>query len=164
MSTTTWHAIRDAYASAIVALTPTLLAGRERTFERCPKRRELKPWALETNNSAVFRKFEFVRRGPQTNAGHLASDEKRVLQRADLTVAYPTDPAFYGKSEIDDLEKAMLADANQLADALFTPGNFRAGQSIQNVVPQEPDRANPGVWFQTISCELVYTVAQDLGF
>ena len=161
---TTWHAIRDAYASAIVALAPTDLGGPGRTFRRCPLRFELRPWALREKGSQVFRTFELVRRGDAVNAGHLASDEERIMEPVELTVAYPVLPADYGDEEIDDLEKLVRADAQQLKDTLFSPGNYRSGQSTQRVTILALDRGDTNVWFQSIRLELVYVVAQDLSF
>lgn len=157
-TTTTYDAIRDNYIAKLMALTPTILS--ELKFQRNQWDEQLRD-AAAGNGSSAIRVFEFQR----GKAEEPPYEDPQAFERNEqmlLLVAYPTLLAFYGRDDLDDVEKVMRRDAAQIRDCIFSGGNYLAGQSAAFVEIMTPDRADPRVWFQQFTISLIYTESQTL--
>lgn len=163
MATTTWDLIRARFAGTTTArgvleqLTPTLAS--DKPWRRAARRNvAIRDWAK--GNSGEFRSYTWTRSG---SAGEPEVFASEILRReeATLTVAYPILHALYGVEDDDSVESLIRGDARQLRDALLSPGNLISG--LQAVLPviQPPERGEK-VWFQDITCTLVYFEAETL--
>lgn len=163
MATTTWDLIRAQFAGTTTArgvlegLTPTLAS--DKTFRRAPRKNlEIRNWAQ--GNSGEFRAYTWTRTGEAGEPEIFASE---ILRRetASLVVAYPMLLAYYGTEDLDSVESLIRGDARQLRDALLSPGNLISG--LQAVLPTilPPERGEK-VWFQELSCTLIYFEGETL--
>ena len=162
-TTTTFHAIRDNIAGLIRAIAPEFMAAEGQGFNLVPDRRDLRKLAA-TPTSALFRMFE-VRRHPDRAPEEPPWMDPSAYERNEwlrITVAYPVLPEMYGADRDDDIEKVMASDASLIRDAVFSPGDYVAGQSLARVSIGAPDTADDRVWFQILDVQLTYTKSQTL--
>lgn len=156
--TTTYAAIRDNYIRLIEAITPTLLS--QLAFRRGLRRQELEVWA-DGAGSAAFRKFEIRQASGSADPNLLDPTALERHEEAVILLAYPVLPALYGTDDLDEMEKVMRSDAHQVRDAVFSPGNYLAGQYAAFVEIEEPDRGDR-VWYQPLRVTLMYLESQTL--
>lgn len=159
LTTTTFAAIRDTYATALASGTPDLVPDRK--LVRAKQSVRLRDWPAVATE-AGFRAFEITRSGGEEPP---LLDPAAYLRQEVLTVtaAYPLLLAIYGAADLDDVEKLIRSDARQIRDGLLAAGNYTSGQ--QGAIPlslPEPERDNPEVWFQSISVTVYYYEAQAL--
>ncbi|SRR6266540_702334 len=162
-TTTTFGAIRNQIVSVIEALTPATMNRAEDKFRRCPDKRQLlETWAIAHASDGCFRKFDLRRSGDLTDPEVL--DPSAIMRRelATLTMAYPVAPALYGPNDLDSMEDVIASDAQQVRDAVFSPGNLLTGQIASIVTIHDVDRADESVWFQRFTLEIIYYHAQTL--
>jgi hypothetical protein len=154
-ASTTYDAIRDSYITLLERATPYELPTH--AYRRAPRRYDLLEWAASVG-SASLRAFEMVRgeddieEPEHEGTGTLERDEVMTI-----TVAYPVLPALYGADELDDLECVMRSDVRRIREVVQSGSNFLAGQSRGHVTPNEPDRTDDRVWFQSFRVELTYS-------
>lgn len=165
--TTTFSAIRDNYVGTdsavgiIPALTPSA-SPPDTQFRLCDPSFRLRDFVRRAGGSTCFRLFEFVPSSLPVDAETFDYGAREVQQVAALLVAYPPDLlAMYGSSDLNDLWRIMDVDSQQLRDALFSPGNYVAGQSAAFVEIAEPE-TDSDVWFLRLNVTLVYTRAQTV--
>lgn len=156
--TTTYAAIRDQQIAKIEALTPTLLS--QLLFRRAPRRYELAVWA-ESAGSAALRKFEI--RGDESEPDPNLFDPTALErhEEAVILIAYPVMPALYGTDDLDEMEKVIRSDAHQVRDAVFSSGNYLAGQYAAFAGPGKTVRGDR-VWYREIAVTLQYLESQTL--
>lgn len=157
-TTTTYAAIRDAYYTVIEALTPAVLPALR--FRRQPRHLRLEDWAARAG-SAALRHFSLERDALVSDPLVMDPSTVERNETCTLLVAYPADPALYGRDDRDDMESVLRRDARQLRDAIFSAGNYQAGQSAA-FVTLEPTRREGNVWFLPLRIDLIYTEAQSL--
>ena len=157
-TTTTYAAIRDQIHTVIEALTPAVLPGQK--FRRAPRHVRLDEWAQKTGNASL-RRFEFTRDALVSDPLVMDPTAVERNETSILLVAYPFDPALYGRDDRDDMETVIRRDARQLRDAIFSSGNYLAGQSAA-FVTLEPTRREASVWLSALRIDLIYTEAQTL--
>lgn len=159
-TTTTFWDIRDNYITKIKAIVPAYLSNV--TFDQPIQQMELRDFA-PIAGSAGIRKFEFDRSGDATEPPYM---DWPVMERNEgmrLTVAYPTHYAFYGRTDLNEIDKIVRSDAHQLRDVLFSAGNYLPGQSLCEVKAiREVDKSDPNCWFQVLELALVFTESQSL--
>lgn len=158
---TTWHEIRDGYIANIKALTPNLIT--EKFNERPVKHTRLQPWALDNPGSVCLRKFEMFRdtigvEAPLFDPAKYAVEDETF----ELIVAYPTEAhQLYGGGALDDLEKIMEEDANQLRDTITSAGNYQSEHNLSQFEGGSVER-DDAVWFNVMTFLIRYHKLQTL--
>lgn len=166
-TTTTFEAIRDAYYTAIEALTPAVMTRAEYKFRRHPDRRiTVRDWASAQSTDSPFRRFDMRITGDEEEAPILhpgTNSAREVNVLATLTVAYPVLPGMYGGNDLDDLDDVIESDRRQIFDALRTGANYRDGQNNCQVTVRATDRDTAqDVWFKDFDCILTFQVAMTV--
>lgn len=167
MDTTTTAAIVAEEIRLIELLIPATRAteggmGDPVLFRRSDRGLPIRDFVAQSNSaSGVFRRFDILPVGDEVELVHYGT-ARELSHLVRLTIAYPTDLAFYGENEIDDLASLMESDAKQIHDKVFAPVNYLAGQHAAFATVKAPDRSFPDVWFQEIDIELQYDRTETL--
>jgi hypothetical protein len=157
LATTTYDAIRDRMVAKVEAITPASASAYR--LRRAKQSTSIRSW---TKTSAVFRGFE-IEGGSRIEPPFKDPSAYLVTQRVDLTIAYPTAWGLYGLKDRDDAEAVIESDANQIRDALYSAGNYVAGQLAAIPLDREPpDKSDADIWFQVLSFDVTYYASQSL--
>lgn len=161
MTTTTLAAVVAQWATVLRALTPTVNAGRK--FDRCPPDMSLGEFAAGPGGAGArcLRIFEAVEVG---TVEEIADFMTALLCRRSVTlsIAYPAKlRGLFGIGGMVDVESLIEKDARQVRDAIFSAGNYVAGQEAA-FVTRLPLRREGSVWFQDFQVDVQLFESQTL--
>lgn len=160
VNTTSLAAIVANYTTVLEALAPTRHA--DKPFCRIPRAHTLDAWVANNAGSASFRKFEFLETGADEDPGLLDPVASLRRREVSLTIAYPPGPlGLYGRDGYVDLEAIAEEDAAKVRDALFSSGNYLAGQ-LSGFVTALPLDRNDGVWMKRFTVVIDHYASQTL--
>ena len=158
-TTTTFKAIRNAWITDLIAITPT--SQTQYGFDHCPKQVQIRDWAPRAKG-ACLRKFQFQATGHTEPMDAMDPAAYTRNESATLTIAYPVSLGLYGTDDFNSMEDVIAEDVASVRDVLTSQGNYTAGQHRADVSSVSYDRSDDSAWFVELSVEIIFSHAQSL--